>query len=190
MGYLDSSQISALGLLSCGRNVLISEKASIYGASRISIGHFVRIDDFCILSAGDGGIEIGSHIHIACYSSLIGLEAIRLGDFSNISSRVSVYSSSDDYSGKHMTNPMVPDEYKNVDHAPVNIGRHAIIGSGSVILPGVTIGQGGAIGALSMVKKDCEPFGVYAGIPARKIGSRCNGLLECERRFVETRKND
>ncbi|MFP1454295.1 acyltransferase [Escherichia coli] len=95
----------------------------------------MRIDDFCVFSAGKGGIYIGNYIHIAVYSSLIGSEKIVLSDYSNISSRVSIYSSNDDYSGRFMSNPMIPAEFTNVTHAPVIIGKHVIIGSGSIVLP-------------------------------------------------------
>jgi galactoside O-acetyltransferase len=190
MGFLNLSQISAIGFRSCGRNVLISNKASFYGASRITLGDSVRIDDFCILSAGDGGIVVGNHVHIACYSSFIGKEEIKLGDFSNISSRVSVYSSSDDYSGATMTNPTVSDNFKNVDHRPVEIGSHCIVGSGSIILPGVSLGKGSAIGALSLVKGHCDAFSIYAGIPARKMGDRSRDLLEAEKRFIASKNHD
>ena len=181
MAFLSSFGIKELGFCSCGEKVLISEKASIYGASRISIGNNVRIDDLCILSAGEGGILIGDYVHIACYSSLIGKGEIRLGDYSNISSRVSIYSSSDDYSGEHMTNPTVPRHLTNVDNRPVTIGRHVIIGAGSVVLPGVIIGEGCAIGAMSLVKDRCEPFGIYMGIPAKHGGNRLRGFLQKEK---------
>ena len=76
------------------------------------MGDNVRIDDFCILS---GYIELGNNIHIAAFTALYGGEnGIFIDDFANLSSRVSVYSVSDDYSGETMTNPMIPDEYKNV----------------------------------------------------------------------------
>lgn len=189
MGFLTHSQLLALGFRSCGENVFISERASIHGASSISLGSFVRIDDFCVLSAGAGGIMVGNHVHIACFSSLIGSEAISLGDFSNISSRVSIYSSSDDYSGRQMTNPMIPDEFKDVDHRSVTIGRHSILGCGSVVLPGVSIGEGCAVGALSLVKEDCEPFGIYSGIPARRRSERQRDLLQAEKRFLEVKRH-
>ncbi|MNP41106.1 dTDP-4-amino-4,6-dideoxy-D-glucose acyltransferase [compost metagenome] len=145
----------------------------------------MRIDDFCVLSAGKGGVEIGNYIHIAVYTSLIGAGKITLRDFSNISSKVAIYSSNDDYSGKSMTNPMVPDEFTNVGHADVIVGRHVIIGSGSVILPGVNLEEGVAIGALSMVSKSCEAFWIYSGVPARKIKERTRDLLEVERIFLQ-----
>ena len=56
MSFLNDEQLKDLGLKSYGKNVIISDKASLYNAKNISIGNNVRIDDFCILSAGDGGI--------------------------------------------------------------------------------------------------------------------------------------
>jgi len=179
MAFLTTQQLNQMGFASLGQNVLISDKASIYGANLIRIGNNVRIDDFCVLSAGKGGIEIGNYVHIAIYTSLVGAGKITLDDFSNISSKVAIYSSNDDYSGEYMTNPMVPEKYTNVNHADVTIGKHVIVGSGTVILPGITLHEGVAIGALSLVTKDCEAFGVYIGTPAKRIKNRERGLLEC-----------
>lgn len=104
MAILGREAIEALGFAFVGENVQISDRASFYGASRISLGSNVRIDDFCVLSAGVGGISIGDYVHIAVYSSLIGAGKVSLSDFCNISSRVAIYSSNDDYSGAAMTN--------------------------------------------------------------------------------------
>jgi acetyltransferase-like isoleucine patch superfamily enzyme len=184
MSYFSAKELEQLGFKSLGRDVSISTKASLYGVARISIGSHVRIDDFCILSAGEGGIGIGSFVHIACYCSLIGKERIQLEDFTGLSSRVSIYSSSDDYSGAAMTNPTVPNEFTAVQHGPVTLQKHAIVGSGTVILPGVVLGQGSAVGALSLVAKDCQPFTIYSGVPARRVGERKQALLELEKRLL------
>lgn len=181
MAFLSEVQLKSMGFAALGSNVLISDKASIYGASRISIGNHVRIDDYCVLSAGEGGIKIGSYIHIAVYSSLIGAGQISLADFVNISSKVAIYSSNDDYSGEYMTNPMVPAEYTNVTHADVTLAKHVIIGSGSVVLPGVTLHEGVAVGSLSMITRDCEAFGIYIGTPAKIIKKRSQALLHQEK---------
>lgn len=185
MAVLDRNAVDAIGFASVGLNVQISDRASFYGAARISIGDNVRIDDFCVLSAGAGGITIGNHIHVAVYASLIGRGRITLQDFCNISSRVSIYSSSDDYSGATMTNPTVPDEFTGVVHADVTIGRHVIVGSGSVVLPGANLEEGAAVGALSLVRGDCRTFGIYAGTPARFVRERRRDLLDAERRLLE-----
>ncbi|MGL3692159.1 acyltransferase [Acinetobacter sp. LA-1] len=188
MAFLTEEQIKAMGFRHVGKNCLLSDKASYYNCNNIIIGNNVRIDDFCVLSAGTGGIEIGSHIHIAVYSSLIGAGKIVLKDFSNISSKVAIYSSNDDYSGQFMTNPTVPSQYTNVTSSDVIIGKHVIIGSGSVILPGVTLETGVAVGALSLVNKKCSEFGIYMGIPAKKIKERKRDLLELEKQFLNSIK--
>jgi acetyltransferase-like isoleucine patch superfamily enzyme len=184
MAIMCAEQLAQAGFKSVGKNVRISDKASFYNAANISIGDNSRIDDFCVLSAGVGGIEIGRNVHLAVYSSVIGAGAITLSDFCNISSRVSIYSSSDDYSGMTMTNPTVPPEFTGVSHADVSIGRHVIIGSGSVVLPGVRCGEGAAIGALSLVRDICQPFGIYAGVPAKLIRERRQDLLKLEQQYL------
>lgn len=183
MTMLSRDAIEKMGFASVGENVQISDRASFYGTARIALGDNVRIDDFCVFSAGASGISIGSYVHVAVYSSLIGAGKITLSDFCNISSRVSIYSSNDDYSGATMTNPTVPSEYTGVTHADVVLGKHVIVGSGSVILPGVTLEEGVAVGALSLITKNCAAFGIYAGNPARKISERKRDLLEMEVRF-------
>lgn len=183
---LSRAEIDVIGFAAVGEDVQISSQARFYGANRIVIGNHVRVDDFCVLSAGSGGIQIGDYVHIAVYSSLIGQGKITLSDFSNLSSRVSIYSSNDDYSGATMTNPMVPAEFKNVRHADVYLGKHVIIGSGSIVLPGVTIEEGVAVGSLSLIRKDCQAFGVYFGNPAKRIKERSRALLEFEAQLAAT----
>ena len=185
MAFLSREQLEHMGFAGLGELVSISEKASIYNPAQITLGHHVRIDDFCVLAAGLGGINIGNYVHIAVGSTLIGTGTITLSDFSGLSSRVSIYSSSDDYSGESLTNPTVPEEYKRVTHKAVVLGKHVIVGSGSVILPGVVLEEGVAIGALSLVTKSCAAFGVYAGNPAKWIKERKRTLLDLEREFLE-----
>lgn len=186
MAFLSREFLEAMGFKKLGRNVLISDKASIYRPSVIEIGDNVRIDDFCILSPGDSGISIGNSIHIGCQSTLIGRGKIILEDFSNISSKVSIYSSNDDYSGDWMTNPMIPSEFTNVTDAPVIIGKHTIVGASSVILPGVTIGECCSIGCLSLVKDSVDGGWILAGTPVKKIRRRNLKIKEIERNYLDS----
>ena len=185
MSFLSIEQINNIGFKSVGNDVFISDKANFYGASNISIGNNVRIDDFCIISANDNGIEIGNFVHVAVYCSLIGSERITLSDFSGLSSRVSVYSSSDDYSGSYLTNPTVSSEFTNVTSKPVFLGKHVIVGAGSVILPGVTIEEGCAVGALSLVTKSMDSYKIVAGNPAKVVKKRKTNLVELEQLFLD-----
>lgn len=181
--FYTERQLNSLGLDSYGSNVLISKRASIYNPSKISIGSNVRIDDFCILSAGNGGIFLSDFIHIGAYSSIMGKGRIMIGSYSGLSARVCIYSSSDNYSGDTLTNPCVPEEFTGVTHADVIIKKYVIIGASSVILPGVVLNNGVAIGALSLVNRDCEEFYIYKGNPARKLMPRSRNLLELEKKM-------
>lgn len=184
MSYYSHDELNELGFLELGKNVKVSKKASIYGVSRIAIGDNTRVDDFAVLSAGKNGIEIGRNVHMAVFSMLIGEGRITLGDFSGLSSRASIYSSSDDYSGDFLTNPTVPKRFTSVFSKDVVLEKHVIVGASSVILPGVVIGEGCAVGANSLVNKSAESFTIVAGSPAKEIGTRKNKLLVLESEYL------
>ena len=184
ISFYSEAELKALGLASFGENVLISRYARIYGAAKISIGDHVRIDDFCILSGG-GGITIGSYVHIAPNVSLYGEAGIVLEDFCGISSRTVLYSATDDYSGESLTNPMIPKAFKPTFQAgKITLEKHVLIGTNSTILPGVELGRGAAVGAHSLVTKSCAPWGIYVGVPAKKIKERSKNILELEKQFL------
>ena len=177
--YYSEEELAGLGLKSYGKDVRLSRKTSLYGVGNISIGSHVRIDDFCILS---GNITIGNYVHINPYIGVYaGKAGVTFSDFVNLSSKVTMYAVSDDYSGEYMTSPLLPEEVTNIKQAPIFVGKHVIIGTGSSVLPGVTIGEGCAIGAMSLVKDDCAPWGIYAGVPCVRIKERSNNLLTFER---------
>ncbi len=186
--FYEREELEKIGFKKLGDNVLISKKASIYTPERIEIGNNVRIDDFCLLS---GVIIIGNHVHIAPFSSLVaGNEGIVMEDFSGLSSKVSVYAVSDDYSGEYMTNPTVPAEYTNVTGGRVTIEKHSIIGASCVILPGITVREGSSCGSMTLVNKSTEPWSINVGIPAKKVSERSKRLLELEELLNEKENGD
>lgn len=173
--FYTEKELEQLNLKYFGKNVLISKKCSIYGAEKISIADNVRIDDFCILS---GNITIGSNIHIAAYSALYaGDVGIELKDYSGLSSRCSLYAISDDYSGNYLIGPCVPPESRNVECGKIILEKYSIIGSTSVILPGVKIGEGCAVGSMSLVRKSTEDWFIYCGTPAKKLKPRSKNMI-------------
>jgi len=173
--FYTPEELKQIGFGSFGEQVLISRKASFYSPAEIHIGNHVRIDDFCILS---GKIRIGSYIHISAYVGLYGAFGIEICDYATISGRVMVYSQNDDYSGEYLTNPMVPESLTNVTGGRVIIGKYAIVGAGSVVLPKLTIGEGAAIGTLSLVKEDVDPWLICAGIPVKILRERSKACIK------------
>lgn len=129
-----------------------------------------------------GRVKIGRNVHIAVGACFFGGGLIELEDYVGISAGVKVFTATEDLSGEYLTNPTVPAELTNPRVAPVRIGRHAVIGANSVILPGADVGEGSCVGALSLVKEPLAPWGIYAGIPARRIKDRSNHLLQLERK--------
>jgi galactoside O-acetyltransferase len=178
--FLSNSELEKIPFKSIGTNVRLSRLASIYNPDQITIGSNVRIDDFTILSAGKSEITIGSYVHIAAFCGLVGEASITLEDFSGLSSRVFIYSSSDDYSGQWLTNPTVPAEFRGGVHGSVRLGRHVIIGTNSTILPSVVIGEGSAVGAHSLVNKSLPDFIIAAGCPVRILKKRKADFLRLE----------
>ena len=81
-------------------------------------------------------------------------------------------------------------KYKNETFAKVIVQKNVIIGSGSIILPGVEIAEGCSIGAMTLVNKSTRPWSVYAGIPGKKVKRRNKNLLNLQRQFLkEVKKN-
>lgn len=183
MAYYSEDELKKMGFKSLGKNVKISNKASIYDCDKIEVGDNSRIDDFCVLS---GSIEIGKNIHIAPFCLVAGGElGILMEDFSGLAYGVQVFTQSDDYSGRTLTNPTIPDKFKKEIKKAVRLGRHVIVGAGSIIFPGVHIKEGCSVGALTLVNKSTEAWGIYLGNPAKRIKDRKKDLLVLEKEFLK-----
>lgn len=182
MGYLTQSEIERMGFKRVGRDVRISDRASIYEAEKIEIGDFSRIDDFCCVS---GKVKMGRNVHIALGCNIAGGEpGITFEDFSGLAYGCHVFAQSDDYRGISMTNATVPDRYKKETKKPVLVERHCIVGTSSLIFPGVVLAEGTAVGALSAVTQSTQPWSIYSGNPAKRIWRRQRDLLELEREYL------
>jgi acetyltransferase-like isoleucine patch superfamily enzyme len=188
--FIPREKISNIGFRKFGKNIKISEKCSIYNPENIILGNNIRIDDFCIISPGKVGfIELGNFIHIGPGSKLFGMGGIRMSDFSGLSSDVKIYSGTDDYSGKFMTNPTVSEYNSNLVNCTlkeVNIGKHTIIGTNTIILPGCNICGNCSIGGMSIINKNIDKSGIYAGIPFKFIKNVDNTRLILEKNFFNS----
>jgi acetyltransferase-like isoleucine patch superfamily enzyme len=168
---MDCLDVKSMGFKHVGENVRIYPGAKIIGCEHIHIGSNVIIDDFVLIYA-TAPVYIGSYVHIASFSSIAGGGDVVLDDFSGLSSGVRIICGSEDFLGGGLTNPTVPLHYRKVQRSFVRLGRHAIVGVNSIILPGVTIGEGAAVGANSLVNKSLGPWGVYFGSPVRLLRPR------------------
>ena len=181
-----TNQANTLGLVKVGKDVTIWSGAKIISPEVIEIGDSVLIDDFVLIMGGKK-TSVGSFIHIGAFTSIAGGGELIMEDFTTLSHGIRLFTGNDDYLGGSLTNSAVPYPYRLPTRSFVQIKKHAIVGANSVILPGVVIGEGVAIGANSLVKKDCEPWMIYAGSPAKPIRPRPKDhILELE---AQLRKN-
>ena len=183
VAYYNEDQLKQMGFKKIGKNVKISDKASIYNCDQIEIGDNSRIDDFCVIS---GKIKIGRNVHIVpCCIIHGGEKGIILADFTTVAYNVKIFTQSDDYSGNTMTNSTIPRKYKNEFKSEIIINKYSIIGAGSIIAPGVILAEGTSIGAMSLVLKSTKPWGIYVGCPAKRIKNRSNALLDLVEKYLE-----
>ena len=82
-----------------------------------------------------------------------------------------------------MTNPCLPEDVTNTVHKDVFIGKHVVIGSGSIVLPGVSLGDGCAVGAMSLVNRSFKSPKIIVGIPAKEIKSRKLNIFDLEKKI-------
>ena len=174
--YYTPEELLKIGFEEVGDDVLISRKTSIYMPEKMKIGNHVTIDDYTFLS---GNIIIGNYVHISSFCALYaGHTGIEFDDFSGMSANSIIYAISDDYSGEFMVGACAPVKHRNVIKKKVYIGKHAILGTGTTVLPGGELGEGSVSGANSLVKKPLEPWGIYAGSPCKKIKDRSKKCLK------------
>jgi galactoside O-acetyltransferase len=183
--YLTEVDLKDFGFKSLGRNVKISSDARIYGPRNISIADDVRIDDFCTLNAFSGWISIGCNVLIARGCHLSGALGIEFKDFAGLAANGVIYSSSDDYTGDYLTGQTIPKKYIKIRGGTVTLDRHVIVGSSCTLLGPCHIGEGSSVGAMSLVHKDLDPWGMYVGIPAKRLKDRKRGLLVLEQEYLK-----
>ena len=176
-------ELKKIGLGGFGHDVIIKKTVQLYNPSKIFFGNNVIVDDFCLITA-EKDVVIKNNVHINAYSSIFGKYGIEMEDFSGLSCRVSLYSESDDYTGNSLTNPTIPMKFKpKYNTGKIHLNKHVIIGSGSTVLPGITVGEGSAVGAHSLVTKDLSSWSMYFGAPVKKIRNRSKKILELEQDF-------
>lgn len=175
-------------LKGCGRGVIIGLAVRIRYPELVEIGDNVIIDDFTYISTA---LRLASNVHIASGCKIIGGRGavVEMNEYSTLAPNVVLAAGSDDYLGGIAT-PMVPLEAKgDYEVGRIIIGRHSIVGANSVVMPNVQFAEGACLGALSLAKKNLEPWTLYAGIPAKPIRPRNRDkILQLESRLLSGQK--
>ena len=145
---------------SCGKNVHIAEKSDIKGIGNISIGDDVAIGPHALLWTTRANIIIKEKVIIGPRLTIItGNHKI-------------------DVIGKYISD-VTDDEKDEDDDQDVIIEKDVWIGANVTILKGVTVAEGSVVGAGTVLTKNTDPYGVYVGVPGKRISERFkNKVLE------------
>lgn len=122
-------------------------------------------------------IVVGENCTIGDSCFLDGRSGLTIGNNVNLGSHVSIYTREHD-----VNSPVFAET-----GGPVSIGDYAWVSSHTIILPGVTIGEGAVVAAGAVVTKDVPAFAIAGGVPAKVVGERNRDLrykLGYAKRFV------
>ena len=168
-----------------GSNVTVYKFAVILAPENVTLGSDIIIDDFVFIGAHQRLI-LGNRVHISSHSSITGGGRVLLSDFSGMGSGARLVSGTDDFTEGRLNGCAIPPEFRQTHRGTIILEPHAIIGTNAVVLPDVIIGEGATVGAGSVVTHSLEPWGVYAGSPARRIKTRPRDVvLANEQRLFE-----
>jgi galactoside O-acetyltransferase len=155
---------------------VISPDAYFYGAGKVVVGAFTRIDHGALLM---GDIKIGKKVHISPYVLLYGKAGISIGEYTSIGACTVLHTENDDFSGESLVGPCVPQNFRPGSvREPIEVGMLCILGTRTTVLPGAVIRDGVAVGAHSLVKGTLNKDSIYAGAPAKFIRSRDTAMWE------------
>jgi acetyltransferase-like isoleucine patch superfamily enzyme len=126
-------------LRSCGSSVRIDRRVFIWPEEQLDVGNNVDINGYTVIYAG-GGVRIGDNVLIAANCVITSV-----------------------------SHPDVAAERHQLVLSPVQLLDNCWLGAGTVVLPGVTIGENSIVAAGSVVTKDIPDNCVCAGIPAKIV---------------------
>jgi maltose O-acetyltransferase len=141
-------------------------RAGLYRMFGMEFASGARIAPGCWVLGGPGRIRIGAGTVINRGVVLDGRFPLTIGGNVSVSIQTIILT---------LEHDLADPNFRAVG-APVEIQDRAFLGARSLLLPGVTVGEGAAVAAGAVVTKDVEPYTIVAGVPAKAIGSRPRNL--------------
>lgn len=177
-------------LKNCGDNVKIYPTAKICSPERVAIGDHTRLCDYVLFHPEHGEINIGRYCDFEPFSLIWGAGLMTIGDFVNFGPGTKIMGNSYEYRDGDISVGTVEQTHEGIIEGDLVIGDHVYFGADVTVLANVhKIGEGAFIGAQALVTHDLEPWGVYVGSPARKIGERPREALNKVKEYgLEERK--
>ncbi|NLV17261.1 MAG: acyltransferase [Syntrophomonadaceae bacterium] len=161
-------------LKNCGEGIRLMPLAKIAKPEVVELDDYCRLRDFVFIWGGQG-VKIGKYTDIQPHVVVWGGGKLTVGDRVSIGPGsvllTAVYSHAE---GLKMVDGLGEGTTKAL-YGQLVIENDVYIGANCTLMPDITIGEGAVIGAGSFINKDAEPWGIYAGSPAKKIGTRPQG---------------
>jgi acetyltransferase-like isoleucine patch superfamily enzyme len=120
-----------------------------------------------MILAYDGIIKLGDNFSLNPYSIIYGHGGVTIGNDVRIAAHVAIVAFNHGFESRDLPIKRQPNTMKGI-----TIGNDVWIGAGAKILDGAQIADGCIIGANAVLSGSTEPYGIYAGIPARLVKHR------------------
>ena len=154
----------------CGENVKLYSFCKINNPQCAELDDNSEILDFAFIDAKES-FKLGKYSLITWHCVVEGNAHVTIGDRCFLGPGTKVLGSTYEFNG-YYTCEHLPEGTHATKYGDITICDDAYIGANSVIMPGVTIGEGALVGANSLITHDLEPWCIYFGSPAKKLGKR------------------
>lgn len=157
------------------RGVVLGDEVVIYlGAKLLRFPSLIRLGGNVVVKSGahlcpcneNASIAIGDRTTVGFNTFIYASSRISIGSDCMIAPFVYLVDSNHGIKKKFLMNQ------QSNTCGPITINNDVWIGAHSVVLPGVTIGEGAVVAAGSVVNKDIDPYSIVGGVPAKLIGER------------------
>lgn len=176
-------------LFSVGDDVHIATGFHCQGSPRVVLGSRVTLQPWCFLTGSglvevaddvdfgpntffstggaDGLIRVGSHSHCAPGCVLYGGGGLILGEYCNIAAHTVMATVQHDPARHDVPMALSPSQ-----SGPITLERDVWVGANATIMMNTFVAEGCIIAANAALTRDTEPYGLYGGVPARRIRDR------------------